>query len=90
MSVTSELMNVTVDGNWIEGDIVVHVDEFGFKHDFTQHFKTLKDTDQDINLPGDIKLKLKGTLKPPNQVCISGRIEKGFFGFDIPERCVAV
>jgi len=90
MSVTVQLQNVSVDGDWIEGDIQIDVNEFGLSFSKAQHFKTRKDVEQDIDLGGGFTLKLTGTLEPPNQACVSGKVAKGFLGVDLPKQCVAI
>ncbi|WP_181181062.1 hypothetical protein [Mesorhizobium sp. B1-1-5] len=47
MGVNVQLQNVTVDGDWIEGDIDIEIDELGSNVSKTTHFKTKKDLQQD-------------------------------------------
>ncbi|WP_120702914.1 hypothetical protein [Rhizobium jaguaris] len=84
------LQNVTVDGDWIEGDIQVDVNELGLSLSKSQHFKTKKDVEQDIDLGSGFALRCIGTLEPPNYACVSGRITKDFVSVDLPKKCVSV
>lgn len=43
-----------------------------------------------MDLGGGFKLQYTGTLEPPNNACISGRISLGFLGVDLPKQCVAL
>jgi hypothetical protein len=90
MGVDVSLQNVTVDGDWIEGDVVLNIDELGINFSKTQHVKTKKDVEQSWDLGGGFTLKAVGTLEPPNKACIAGRVSQGFLGVDIPKQCVAV
>jgi hypothetical protein len=90
MGVDVKLKNVVVNGDWIEGDIEIKVEEFGFNLDKTQHFKTKKNEEQTIDLGSGIQLVVKGTLKPPNQACISGSVGRPPFMFQLGERCVVI
>jgi hypothetical protein len=90
MSINISLKNVSVNGDWIEGDIELHVDQLGIQFSKTQHFKTKKDLDQDIDLGGGYTLHVKLTLEPPNNVCIAGRFSKDMIGIDIPKQCFSL
>lgn len=88
MSINISIEHATVSGDWIEGDIVLSVSELGLST--SQHFKTLKDVEHEIDLGEGIVLKAILTLEPPNNVCISGRISKSFLSFDIPKQCFPI
>jgi hypothetical protein len=90
MGISIDLKNVTVDGEWIEGDVTLDVDEGGVKFSKTQHFKTKKDVEQAYDLGAGFTLHAKASLEPPNNVCMAGRISNGPFGFDVPKRCFAI
>ncbi len=90
MGVNVQLQNVTVDGDWIEGDINIQVDELGLSFNKSVHFKTLKEVQQELDLGGGFKLEYTATLEPPNNACVTGRISQGFLGVDLPKQCVAV
>jgi hypothetical protein len=89
MAVDVKLENVTVNGEWIEGDIIIKVDEVGLNK--KEHFRTKKDVEEEIiDLGGGIKVIGKLTLEPPNKVCITGKIKTPFLSFDLPKKCFPV
>jgi len=90
VSIDVTLQNVHVNGQWIEGDVVVTVNELGLNFSTTAHFKTLKDVEKEIDLGSGIKLIATLTLEPSNNVCISGKIKKDFLSFDVPKKCFPI
>lgn len=90
MSIDAKLQNVQVNGDWIEGDVVVTINELGLNLSKTEHFKTLKNAEKEIDLGSGVKLVAMLTLEPPNNVCISGKIKKEFFSFDLPKKCFPI
>jgi hypothetical protein len=76
--------------DWIEGDVTISLNEAGLNLQKTEHFRTLKDVEKEIDLGNGFKLGATLTLEPPNKVCISGKIKKDFFSFDLPRECVPI
>ena len=87
MGVDVKIENATINGEMIDADIVVNVDEFGLKFSKTQHIKTNKDVEKDIDLGGGFTLAGVLSVEPPNQVCITGKLKQGFFSFDLGKTC---
>ena len=87
MDIKIRIENARVEGEWIEGDIVIGVTDIGLSK--TQHFKTKQNAEETFDL-GVATLKVRITLNPPNQVCLEGKISKGFISFDIPKQCFPI
>ena len=90
MGIDVKLQNVQVNGDWIEGDVTVTVNEFGLNFSKTEHFKTKKNVEHEIDLGSGIKVIAILTLEQPNNVCISGKIKKDFLSFDLPKKCFPI
>lgn len=83
MSVTVNLTNVQVNGDMIEGDLVLDVDVGNIKFNKSQHVKTIKDVQQTYNLGDGITLTVVGTLKADRHACVSGTVSKSIFGLPV-------
>ena len=71
------LENITVNGEWIEGDVVIKIELFGQKFDERKHFKTLNNVGTDIPLPFGATLHVTLRLENPKRVCADVEVRWG-------------